>query len=232
MNCGSSESLQRLWRCGWSPNAFQIRCTADWVRPTSAAIERVDQCVASLGVVSSVLTITSSTLASVIVRGCPGRGSSVSPSKRCSANRLRHLRHRVALRPRVARRSRCCSSPSAASNTIRERSASACALVRRRDHDSNCSRSSSVNSIGTANGEGIPSLSCCVRVNAVVVAVPLRFVVHRAGEARELAPGALAPRVRPSGGTGGPRVRSPAGTLERRPSNVWEFVRDSRARWC
>jgi hypothetical protein len=37
--------------------------------PSSAAIDRVDQCAASFGVVSSVLTITSSTLASVIFRG-------------------------------------------------------------------------------------------------------------------------------------------------------------------
>jgi hypothetical protein len=68
MTCGSRLSFQAAWRCGWSPNAFQIR-TADCVRPTSAAIERVDQCVASRGVVSSVLTITSSTLASLIFLG-------------------------------------------------------------------------------------------------------------------------------------------------------------------
>jgi hypothetical protein len=59
-----------------------MRCTAVWLTPTSAAIERVDQCVASLGVVSGVLTITSSTLASLILRGRPGRGSSVNPSSR------------------------------------------------------------------------------------------------------------------------------------------------------
>ena len=45
-------SLNVSARCGWSPNARQIRCTADCVRPTSAAIERVDQCVASLGALS------------------------------------------------------------------------------------------------------------------------------------------------------------------------------------
>ena len=83
--------LERLRRCGCSPNALQIRCTADCVRPTSAAIERVDQCVASLGVVSNVLVITSSTIASVIVRGCPGRGSSTRPSSRSASNRRRHF---------------------------------------------------------------------------------------------------------------------------------------------
>ena len=55
MNSGSLESFKVSWRCGWSPNACQIRSTAFWVRPTSAAIERVDQCVASLGVLSNVL---------------------------------------------------------------------------------------------------------------------------------------------------------------------------------
>jgi hypothetical protein len=38
-----------------------MRCTADCVRPTSAAIDRVDQCVASFGVRSKVLVMTSST---------------------------------------------------------------------------------------------------------------------------------------------------------------------------
>ena len=91
MNCGSFESFQVSWRCGCSPNAFQIRSTADCVSPTSRAIERVDQCVASFGVVSSVLTITSSTCSSVIVRGRPAaaRRAALKPS---SAKRERHLR--------------------------------------------------------------------------------------------------------------------------------------------
>jgi hypothetical protein len=48
-------------RCGLSPNAVQMSCTAVCVSPTSRAIDRVDQCVASRGVLSSVSTITSST---------------------------------------------------------------------------------------------------------------------------------------------------------------------------
>jgi hypothetical protein len=66
-------------RRGWSPNAFQIHGTADCVSPTSRAIDRVERCVASLGVPSKVLTITSSTSSSVTVRGRPGRGSSINP---------------------------------------------------------------------------------------------------------------------------------------------------------
>ncbi len=118
----------------------QIRDTAVCVRPTSLAIERVDQCVASRGVLSNVVVITASTCSSVIVRGRPGRGSSVSPSRRCSANRDRHFAAIARLIP-----SRSAISvflrPSAAANTIRERNANACALVRRRVHASNCRRS-------------------------------------------------------------------------------------------
>ena len=154
MNCGSRLSFQVSDRCGWSPNAFQMRWTAVWLRPTSAAIERVDQCVASLGVLSRVLTITSSSLASVILRGCPGRGSSAEPSKRCTAKRLRHLRTELTAIPR-SRAISLLFGPSAAASTIRDRNASACALVRRRSHASNCARSSAVNSIETANGDGV-----------------------------------------------------------------------------
>src|SRR5215216_3752465 len=154
MNCGSLESFQVSWRCGWSPNACQIRSTAFWVRPTSRAIERVDQCVASLGVVSSVRTTTSSTCSSVIVRGRPGRGSSVSPSSRRSAKRLRHL---VTI-GRVTPSRWAISvflSPSAAASTIRDRCANPWALVRRRAHASNRARSSSVSAIAAATGTGI-----------------------------------------------------------------------------
>jgi hypothetical protein len=98
--------------------------------------------------------ITSSTCASVIVRGCPGRGSSVKPSRRASANRVRHFAAVARLIPRRAATS-VLVRPSAAVNTIRDRNANACALDGRRDHDSNCSRSPTVSSIGTANGDGI-----------------------------------------------------------------------------
>ena len=130
MNSGSLESFQVSCRCGWSPSAFQMRCTADWVSPTSLAIERVDQCVASFGVVSSVVTITSSTCPSVIVRGCPGRGSSDSPSRRYSANLPRRFAAMFRWTPNCSAIS-VLFRPSAAASTIRERCASARALVRR-----------------------------------------------------------------------------------------------------
>ena len=57
----------------------------------SLARSRVDQCVASVGLSSSVRTITASTSSSLIERGAPGRGSSGSPSRPRSMNRLRHF---------------------------------------------------------------------------------------------------------------------------------------------
>ena len=54
-NCGSVDSLNVSWRCGLSPNARQIREIADWLIPVAAAIDRVDQCVASTGLDSRVL---------------------------------------------------------------------------------------------------------------------------------------------------------------------------------
>jgi hypothetical protein len=65
---------------GFNPNARQIRPTDDGDIPTRLARSRVDHCVASVGVSSSVRTTTASTSASVIVRGAPGRGSSINPS--------------------------------------------------------------------------------------------------------------------------------------------------------
>ena len=48
MNWGSLDSLNVSTRCGFNPNARQIRLTADWDMP-SLAIERVEQWVAWSG---------------------------------------------------------------------------------------------------------------------------------------------------------------------------------------
>lgn len=68
-----------------------MRHTAVWLMPVAWAMERVDQWVASRGASSRVFVITRSTSSSVMLRGLPGRGSSVRPSRRISAKRLRHL---------------------------------------------------------------------------------------------------------------------------------------------
>ena len=75
-NCGSVESLNPSWRCGFSSNARQIRPIVDLDRPLRSAIFARDQCVAFFGIDSSVATTTSSTCSVVIVGGRPGRGSS------------------------------------------------------------------------------------------------------------------------------------------------------------
>jgi hypothetical protein len=121
-----------------------MRLIALWLIPVAAAIERVDQCVASFGCSSRVVTITRSTFSSPIVRGLPGRGSSCSPSKPRLAKRPRHFPTVLALQPSSTAIS-VLDQPSAAANTTRQRKASACELFGRRAHRSNVSRSSPLN---------------------------------------------------------------------------------------
>src|SRR5437762_12689747 len=72
MNKGSFESLNVSTRCGCNANAFEIRAMAVWLISQCWARLRVDQCVASRGINSSVAVNTRSTWASVILRGTPG----------------------------------------------------------------------------------------------------------------------------------------------------------------
>jgi len=138
--------------CGLRPKARQIRETADWDMPADRAIDRVDQCVSPpAGSCSSVAVITFSTCSSVTVRGRPGRGSSPSPSSRDARNRDRHF-DTVALElPRPAATSPTVP-PTAQASTIRDRSASACAVLRHRAHPSRTCRSSSVSTTGSSFG--------------------------------------------------------------------------------
>src|SRR5262249_41736855 len=120
-----------------------MRWTALRLSPLACAIERVLQCVASAGLVSSVRVSTRSTCASVIVRGAPGRGSSSSPSRRRARKRWRHL-------PTVClvSRSSCATTvlvrPAAHPRISRARWATACAVFARRAQRSSVSRSSIV----------------------------------------------------------------------------------------
>src|SRR5947209_5528956 len=155
MNCGSGDSLNASVWCGLSPNARQILLIADWLIPVACAIERVDQCVASGGCPSSVLTITRSMSSSPIERGLPGRGSSCSPSSPRRAKRPRHLPTVSVLQPSRAAFS-LLDAPSAAANTIRQRSASACALDGRRAQRTSTSRSSSPTTTSTRCGTTTP----------------------------------------------------------------------------
>ena len=58
-------------RWGCNPKARQMRLTVVWLSPLRWAMDRVLQCVASLGVDSSVSVITRSTSSSVTARGRP-----------------------------------------------------------------------------------------------------------------------------------------------------------------
>jgi hypothetical protein len=103
------------------------------------------QCVASLGVLSSVLTMTASMCASSIVRGAPERGASRSPSIRCPMNRWRQLPTvSLSILSRVAT-SRF-SPPCVQARTIRARNASACPVLRRDASAFRSARSISSNS--------------------------------------------------------------------------------------
>ena len=75
--------------------------------------------------------------------GQPGRGSSRSPTKRCSRKRDRHLPTVGRLTPSRSATT-VFASPVAHSSTIRERNANACDDLRRRAQRTSSSRSSSV----------------------------------------------------------------------------------------
>src|SRR3954469_20536378 len=125
-----------------------------WDSPTALAMPRVLHWVAALGFSSRVLVTTSSTRASVIVRGAPGRGSSVSPSRRSSRKRFRHLPTvTVLMRSRAA--TALLSSPSAQARTILAREARRWVLVGRDAQVWSFCRSSSLRVSG---GFGRPPL--------------------------------------------------------------------------
>jgi len=128
ISSGSGESLNVSVRHGCSPNARQMRSTLVGETPTRAASSRSGQCVAASGTCSKVRTTTSSTWASVIVRGTPGRGSSGKPSSLSRRNRVRHLRTVVRLTPSRAAIATLLP-PCAQASTIRAFSARPCAVL-------------------------------------------------------------------------------------------------------
>ena len=154
MSSGSGEILKSSVRHGCSPNARQMRCTLVGEIPTRRANSRLDQCVAPSGTSSRVRITTSSTWASVIVRGTPGRGSSLSPSSRRARNRARHLTTVPRLTPSRAATATLLP-PCAQASTIRARKATPCAVRRRLAQFSNVCRSSSDNTSGANLGSGI-----------------------------------------------------------------------------
>lgn len=121
-----------------------MRPALDLLIPMRSAISRRLQCVASLGVSSSVAASRSSIIRSVIVAGLPGLGSSGRPSSLDSRNRPRHLPTVGRLTPTRSATS-LFDSPSAHASMIRQRNAKACDDLRHLAQRSNWSRSLSLN---------------------------------------------------------------------------------------
>ena len=129
-----------------------MRLTVVWLRPERWAMDRVLQCVASLGVDSSVSVITRSTSSSVTARGRPLRGSSDRPSNRRSKNRERHF-PTVSSDTSKSAATAMLLRPSAQARIILARSARPCVVLGRRTHRSSVSLSVSSNISG---GIGLP----------------------------------------------------------------------------
>jgi hypothetical protein len=133
MKSGSAGSLNVSVRCGCSARARQMRCTELRSSPLAVAIDRVLQCVASAGVVSSVRVSTRSTGASASaerragahpgVRRAAGSGSACATCRRSAGAR--------------GRCSLCLGHP----RMRRARWATACAVFPRRAQRSSVSRS-------------------------------------------------------------------------------------------
>lgn len=114
---GQQRRLRPVWRrCERLPDPRDRRGP----HARGAAIDLADQRVAFFGLSSSVLTMTRSTSASVILHGAPGRGSSHRPSRPRSRKRRRQVPTMSgAIRSR--RDTSTTECPSAHSNTIRDR---------------------------------------------------------------------------------------------------------------
>src|SRR5262249_18639788 len=112
-------------------------------------------CVAPSRTSSKVRTTTSSTWASVMVRGTPGRGSSLSPSSRFRKKRARHLLTVPRLTPSRAATATLLP-PCAQASTIRARNARPCAVLRRLAQFSNVRRSPPVSTSGSSLVSAMP----------------------------------------------------------------------------
>ena len=92
-NSGSVDNFQESCLCGANPNARQIRDTADCDNPSSAANDRVDQCVASAGrCLQGAGDHRLDLLVTDRARPPWAAARSTRPSRRSTTNRDRHLR--------------------------------------------------------------------------------------------------------------------------------------------
>jgi hypothetical protein len=152
---GSTENLNPSVRCGCRQNRRHSREIESWltsiflVRRSQSASRRLDQCVtpwarsASGGGVTVADKISAITSSVSTVRGPPGRGASSRPASPSSAYCRRHLITVGSVQPT---RAAICGpvSPSAASSTIRARSATLASAPRSLARRSSFTRSASV----------------------------------------------------------------------------------------
>jgi hypothetical protein len=170
--------LERLHPVRLQAEARQMRCTLETDKPPAFAMPRELQCVAFLGTLSKVVTITASTRHR---RSCAARRNAARHAGRpldawqnvCAICRPSHSLSRLSL----AATSLFCA-PSAQANAIRTLSATASAVFRRLANDSSPDRASSrnlrgancrpaiANSMATANipwhnNANLLKLQCC-----------------------------------------------------------------------
>jgi hypothetical protein len=156
-NCLSFDNLKPRVRCGFSPCAFQIRCTLVWPRPTARAIVRVLQCVAAAGFSRSVFSTTSAIFSAVKGGLRPGRvASHRNPSIPCARYRSCH-RHTDGLLLPTARMIDIVPLPAADSSTMRDRHTNFCGVFRSATQPSSSTRSAGESQMHTS--AFIPALS-------------------------------------------------------------------------
>jgi hypothetical protein len=129
-NRGSFEILNVVTRWGLSPLADQIRCTVAGLTPACLAIDRHDQCVASLGLECWVNSTISATFSSLIDGFRPRPvATSPNPVSPSWVNCARHASTVGRDTPATSLISEF-DTPSAADNSTRARCTTRCAATR------------------------------------------------------------------------------------------------------
>jgi hypothetical protein len=101
-NSGSLDSLKVALRCGGNPKAFHIRRIVVCEKPVTAAMDRIDQCVASAGVVQRSLDHSSNLI--VADRARPAGARFIEqPVKTIGQEAPAPLTHRVLVNAKLGR---------------------------------------------------------------------------------------------------------------------------------
>jgi len=146
---GSVEILKLFTTCGLTPKVRQMRPTLSRPMPAALAMVRRLQWLRFAGGDSRVLVRTSSTFASLMVRGLPERGASQSTPMPSFAKRLRHLRTVCESQRQCWATSRLLGLPSAQARMMEARKALRWEVLGREASSWSFSRSSAVGQIRT-----------------------------------------------------------------------------------